>query len=120
MSLLVAMCCVGCYVFCWLLCVVLVAMGSVGCYEFVGCYVLCWLLCVVLVAMLQVFGSFIASPLSDRHGKQFFGTGESFLFSVYPEAKCYQWTAKTDLILRATDHELIIGAGGGYVCLFGT
>lgn len=60
-----------------------------------------------------MFGAFIASELSERHNNQFFGTGETFLFSLLPEAKCYKWTAETDLILRANDHELIVGAGGG-------
>lgn len=62
-----------------------------------------------------MFGSFIASELSERHNTQFFGTGETFLFSLSPDVQCYKWSAETDLILRANDHELIVGSGGGYV-----
>lgn len=62
---------------------------------------------------LQVFGAFIASELSERHNKQFFGTGETFLFSLCPDVHMYKWTAETDLILRANDHEMIVGCGGG-------
>ena len=62
---------------------------------------------------LQIFGGFIASELLERHNNQFFGTGETFLFSLSPDVEHYTWTAEADLILRANDHELIIGSGGG-------
>lgn len=69
----------------------------------------------ILLITLQIFGGFIASELLERHNNQFFGTGETFLFSLSPDVQCYTWTAEADLILRANDHELIIGSGGGYV-----
>ena len=61
----------------------------------------------------QVFGAFIASDLCERHAAQFFGTGETFLFSLAPNMRHFPWTAETDLILRANDQELIVGSGGG-------
>ena len=61
----------------------------------------------------QVFGAFIASDLRERHDAQFFGTGETFLFTLLPEASQFRWTGETDLILRANDQELIVGSGGG-------
>ena len=60
-----------------------------------------------------MFGAFIASDLKERHDAQFFGTGETFLFTLVPHAQQYRWTAETDLILRANDQELIVGSGGG-------
>lgn len=60
-----------------------------------------------------MFGAFIVGPLTERHDNQFFGSGESFLFSLQPESKCFYWTAESDLILRANDEELIVGSGGG-------
>ena len=67
------------------------------------------------VLLLQVFGAFIVGPLIERHHNQFFGSGESFLFSLLPQAQCFHWSAETDLILRANDEELIVGSGGGWV-----
>ena len=61
----------------------------------------------------QVFGAFIASDLLERHQSQFFGTGETFLFRLLPETCCYCWSGKTDLILRGTEQELLVGSGGG-------
>ena len=56
----------------------------------------------------------MASDLDE--GKQrdkFFGTGETFLFSLWPLAACYQWTGESNLILLANDKEFAVGAGGG-------
>ena len=61
----------------------------------------------------QVFGAFIASDLRERHDAQFFGTGETFLFTLLPQTQQFRWSAETDLILRANDQELIVGSGGG-------
>ena len=66
-----------------------------------------------LPPVLQVFGAFVASDLLERHQSQFFGTGETFLFRLLPETCCYCWSGKTDLILRGTEQELLIGSGGG-------
>jgi len=68
---------------------------------------------VIKTTKAEVFGAFIASELLERHRSQFFGTGETFLFRLLPEACCYCWTGKTDLILRGTEEELIVGSGGG-------
>ena len=65
------------------------------------------------LSFLQVFGAFIASDLRERHDAQFFGTGETFLFTLFPVIQQFSWTAETDLILRANDQELIVGSGGG-------
>ena len=53
--------------------------------------------------------------MKERHNNTFFGSGETVLFSLKPDSKCYRWTAESDLILRANDDELIVGSGGGYV-----
>lgn len=51
--------------------------------------------------------------LIDRHNNTFFGSGETFLFTLKPHPSHYPWTAKSDLVLRANDEELIVGSGGG-------
>ena len=60
-----------------------------------------------------MFGSFIATELIERHSTQFFGTGETSLFSLSTDPIVYRWSGETDLILRANDQELIVGSGGG-------
>ncbi len=64
---------------------------------------------------MQVFGAFIASDLSQRHKSkgQFFGTGESFLFTLRPTAACHKWTGESSFFLLAQDGELVVGGGGG-------
>ena len=62
---------------------------------------------------MKVFGAFIVGSLTDRRNNTFFGSGESFLFSLYPRFQCFEWTAESDLILRGNDDELIVGSGGG-------
>lgn len=61
----------------------------------------------------SVFGAVVISDLKDRHNNTFFGSGETFLFTLKPNSQCYYWTAESDLILRANDEELIVGSGGG-------
>ena len=65
----------------------------------------------------QVFGAFIATELQERHSAQFFGTGETMLFTLTPSPWCFHWTGENDFILRCNDQELIVGSGGGYVDL---
>lgn len=65
----------------------------------------------------QVFGAFIATELQERHSAQFFGTGETILFTFSPKAHRFLWTGENDFILRCNDQELIVGSGGGYAIL---
>ena len=60
----------------------------------------------------KIFGAFVNGNLTDRHNNTFFGSGETFLFSLQPEKERYYWTGESDLILRANDEEMIIGSGG--------
>lgn len=64
-----------------------------------------------------MFGAFIATELQERHSAQFFGTGETILFTLTPSPWCFHWTGENDFILRCNDQELIVGSGGGYVYL---
>ena len=63
----------------------------------------------------QVFGAFIASDLAQRHKSkgQFFGTGESFLFTLQPTAACHKWKGESSFFLLAQEGELVVGGGGG-------
>jgi hypothetical protein len=72
-----------------------------------------YVILVIRTTKQSILGAFIASPLVDRHKNTFFGSGETILFTLEPCQKHYQWTADSDLILRANDEELIVGSGGG-------
>lgn len=68
-----------------------------------------------LSVCMQVFGAFLASDLAQRHKSkgQFFGTGESFLFTLQPTAACHRWTGESSFFLLAQEGELVVGGGGG-------
>jgi hypothetical protein len=61
----------------------------------------------------NVFGGFASSAWETA--ESYFGTGESFLFSLYPELRVYPWSGKNEYYMLAKgDH---IEMGGGYVFL---
>jgi len=57
----------------------------------------------------HVFGGY--NPESWRIDTKFYGTGESFVFSIRPEFIIYPWTKANDLFVYSTLD--IIGMGGG-------
>jgi len=59
-----------------------------------------------------VFGGFCSEQWSPQKG--YFGTGQSFLFSMKPTANTYLWTRVNDYFMHATRKS--IAMGGGYVC----
>ena len=73
-----------------------------------------------------VFGAYVSTNLHQRrgHGRNlaFFGTGESFLFSLSPERRKFDWVGvkmgaeislDASLFIAADDSTLIVGGGGG-------
>jgi uncharacterized membrane protein len=75
-----------------------------------------------LLFLLKVFGAFVSDYWRPNRG--FYGAGESFLFTLYPEWNLYQWTGINDYIMYSTENEIALGGGGGFVfivawfCLF--
>ncbi|XP_074593014.1 GTPase-activating protein skywalker-like [Brevipalpus obovatus] len=82
----------------------------------------------------EVFGAFCSASWSDwsntakkGSNKQYFGTGESFLFSLKPKIRFYPWVGKREnhkdsgrtipascqLFMAASPKMITIGAGGG-------
>ena len=39
----------------------------------------------------EVLGAYLASPWNERKPRSFFGSGDTFIFSLLPEAKIYKW-----------------------------
>lgn len=58
-----------------------------------------------------VFGALASCPL--RESDQFYGTGESFLFTSRPAWHLYSWAGDNQLFVRGTPSALVVGAGEG-------
>ncbi|RUS90996.1 hypothetical protein EGW08_001213 [Elysia chlorotica] len=74
----------------------------------------------------SIFGAFCSEPWFTRHEKNqphmsFFGTGETFVFTMYPSMKKFPWAGATvqtrghtsDHFMAGDDTMLIIGSGNG-------
>lgn len=68
-----------------------------------------------------IFGAFASHPWSERQGlKAYFGSGETFVFSLRPTPVKYAWSgiacfggaAIDEYFLMGGDHALVIGGGG--------
>jgi len=65
-----------------------------------------------------VFGAFISASWgvwrdnSRGNNVQFFGNGQTFLFSLYPNPKDYTWTKRNNLFFSPTSKGVEIGGGG--------
>jgi len=57
------------------------------------------------------FGAFCSNPpnISDR----FYGTGESFLFTLHPKANFFNWTGENSFFLKGDPSGFSVGTGGG-------
>lgn len=81
---------------------------------------------------MQVFGAYCSTRWFERnlkddngHRQAYFGTGETFLFSLYPERAKYPWVGidgdkglghGSELFMAADASMITIG--GGYVVIF--
>ena len=59
----------------------------------------------------NVFGALTSR--SFRLSDHFYGTGESFLFRLYPEFEVFRWTGKNQYFIRTDTENLTIGSGDG-------
>ncbi|KAH9418418.1 hypothetical protein DERP_011280 [Dermatophagoides pteronyssinus] len=81
----------------------------------------------------QIFGAYCSSSWSKRldsgnRAGQFFGNGETFLFSIHPRIVKYEWVGKfrdvnhltpsQQLFMSATNDSFSIGGGGGHFGLY--
>ncbi|XP_014671959.1 PREDICTED: TBC1 domain family member 24-like [Priapulus caudatus] len=77
----------------------------------------------------EIFGAYCSTDWEDRRRHEastYFGTGESFLFSVWPVAKRYSWvglttgemTNLTSMFLAANHSMITVGGGRGYGLYF--
>lgn len=61
----------------------------------------------------KVFGTYVSKALTLHHGPSFYGTGETFLFSLKPEAVKYPWDIDSgnSSFVCVTDSFMAVGTG---------
>ncbi|XP_071142987.1 oxidation resistance protein 1-like isoform X1 [Mytilus edulis] len=59
----------------------------------------------------NVFGAMTSCEM--KVSDHFYGTGESFLYSFYPEFKVFRWTGENNFFMKGNQESLSIGAGQG-------
>lgn len=59
----------------------------------------------------NIFGAVTSQAL--KMSDHFYGTGESFMYTFYPEFKVFHWTGENDFFLKGNAESLFIGAGQG-------
>ena len=56
------------------------------------------------------FGAYIDGRIREDH--QYYGTGQSFVFTFNPSFKAYEWTGQNDYFMLTTHKFLALGGGG--------
>ncbi|XP_077070895.1 oxidation resistance protein 1a isoform X4 [Siphateles boraxobius] len=59
----------------------------------------------------QMFGALASQPFKVSEG--FYGTGETFLFTFYPEFEAYKWTGDNLFFIKGDMDSLAFGGGSG-------
>jgi hypothetical protein len=59
----------------------------------------------------EVFGALLSDPL--RISEHSYGTGECFLFTFYPEYKCFGWTGNDPYFIKCNLDSFVVGGGDG-------
>ncbi|KAG8178062.1 hypothetical protein JTE90_026015 [Oedothorax gibbosus] len=71
--------------------------------------------CPVLILVVNrndaIFGAFLSSPL--KMSDHFYGTGESFLFTFYPEFKVFRWSGENDYFIKGNTDSFFVGSSEG-------
>jgi hypothetical protein len=57
----------------------------------------------------KIFGALISCAL--RMSENFYGTGETFLFTFYPEFQFFPWTGDNLFFVKGNADSILIGAG---------
>lgn len=60
----------------------------------------------------HIFGAYIGHALENK--QTYYGTAETFLFSLHPTQGVYPATSVNNLFVLSNSHELALGGGGGF------
>ena len=58
-----------------------------------------------------IFGGFISQTLKNK--SSFYGSGESFVFSIKPTPAVYRWTGRNDFFVVSNTNKIAMGGGSG-------
>ncbi|XP_017461038.1 PREDICTED: oxidation resistance protein 1-like [Rhagoletis zephyria] len=58
-----------------------------------------------------IFGALLSNSL--QLSDHFYGTGETFLFTFYPDFACYPWTGENLFFIKGNADSVSVGAGEG-------
>ena len=61
----------------------------------------------------HVFGGFARQPWSMNH-EGYYGTGETFVFTLEPNINMYKWSEKNSLFMMLNDKAIAMGGGGSF------
>lgn len=59
--------------------------------------------------MLRI-GGYIAHAIENKH--RYYGTGDSFVFTVAPVLQAYKWTGVNDMFVVSFNQTIAMGGGG--------
>jgi hypothetical protein len=57
-----------------------------------------------------IFGGYVAHAIENK--QRYYGSGESFVFSLAPILQCYKWTGVNDLFIVSNSQTIAMGGGG--------
>ena len=64
---------------------------------------------VAITTTKQIFGALLSNSL--QLSDHFYGTGETFLFTFYPDFACYPWTGENLFFIKGNADSVSVGAG---------
>ncbi|CAF5030085.1 unnamed protein product, partial [Rotaria magnacalcarata] len=59
----------------------------------------------------NIFGAFTSHQLMISEG--FYGTGESFLFTIHPDFRVFNWSGQNEFFAKGDLHSIGFGSGEG-------
>lgn len=63
----------------------------------------------VYLILIKIFGGFASQSWSIQ--SRYYGTGESFLFTLKPKSQIYKWTKKNSFFMYSTSSFISFGGG---------
>ena len=68
------------------------------------------LILLILTDKEEKIGAYLSTGI--HQSSRFYGSGESFVFSLFPHYECFKWSQINNYFVSSTDNEIVIGGGG--------